>query len=234
MCMKVDVHIYGVHARDHMISTTVKKLGLDDNCVYYDDRPDGGLVLYTAKKAWLAPIPEGITHRIALADDAYVCDGFLDIAQRIAEAHPDDIISFFPHEFMQRNPDIEGMDTPYFKAHFLFGAAIMMPVKYRTPCFRYIEERFHDEIADDDGIYMWAQTTGVRILTTIPAIVQHIGDDSILDPGRAIRRTVYFDEHPVADWDSRKVMEYRQQEWFFSNHGKPRKTKGVLTVVSGT
>lgn len=231
MHMKADVHIYGVHARGSMISTTIEKLGLDESCVHYDDRPDGGLVLYTAKKAWLVSIPEGITHRIALADDTYVCDGFLDIAHKIAAAHPDAIISFFPHEFMQRNPDIEGMDTPYFNAHFLFGAAIMMPVKYLDSCFRYIEDQFHDEIADDDGIYMWAKMAGVQILTTIPAIVQHIGDDSILDPGRAILRTVYFEEHPVADWDNRKVMEYRLQELFFSNHGRMRADKGVLRVV---
>lgn len=230
--MNLDIQVYGVHARDAMIDNLVTKLDLNRQNVHYDDRPNGGMVLYTAKKAWLAPVPDGATHRIALADDTDVCEGFMDIAAQIAEVHPDDIISFFPLEFMERNPDIEGLDTPYFRAHYLMGAAIMMPVKYLEPCFDWIKKEFDDQIEDDDGIQRWADQAGVRILTTIPATVQHIGDDSILDPGRKIRRTVYFDEHPQADWGSQKVAFYRMSEWFFSNHGKRRKNKGVLEFES--
>lgn len=231
--MTVDVQIYGVHARDDMIAATAEKLGVDRACIHYDDRPNGGLMMYTAKKAWLAPVGDGVTHRVALADDVQVCDGFLDICEEIAAAHPKSIISFFPYEFMERNPEIEGGDTPYFKAHILSGCGIMMPVEYIQPCFDYVKAVFDDKCPDDEGIQAWADARGIEILTTIPAVIQHIGDDSIANPGCAIRRTVYFDEHPVADWGSQKVMEYRLQEWFFSNHGKPRKTKGVLTVVGG-
>lgn len=229
--MSIDVHIYGVHARDDMIAATVGKLGLDASCVHYDDRPDGGLMMYTAKKAWLSPVPKGVTHRIALADDAEVCDGFLDIAAKIAEAHPDAIISFFPYEFMERNPQIEGCDTPYFLAHVLSAVSIMMPVEFIQPCFDYVWEKHRDNCTDDGGIHEWANATGKQILTTIPALVQHIGDESIYNKGCFIRRTVYYDPQPAANWASQKVMEYRVREWFFANHGKPNRLKGGLHVV---
>lgn len=229
----IDCHVYGVHQRDEMIRATVSKLGLDTNHVHYDDRPNGGLMMYTAKKAWLAPIPDGVTHRIALADDVEVCDNFLHIAEQIAAAHPKSIISFFPYDFMCRNPSIEGCDTPYFKAHVLSGCAIMMPVEYIQPCFDYVKARYNDICADDEGIQAWADANGIAILSTIPALVQHIGDESIANKGCFIRRTVYYDANPVADWASRKIMNYRLKEWFFTNHGKRRDAdEGVLEVVA--
>ena len=230
--MDVDVHVYGVHERDDMISATISKLNLSKDCVHYDDRPGGGLMMYTAKKAWLSSVGEGVTHRVALADDVEVCDGFLDICNEIAEAHPKSIISFFPYEFMKKNPEIENLDTPYLKAHILSGCAIMMPVEYIEPCFAYVKKRFNDICADDEGNQAWADANGVEILTTIPSIIQHIGDDSIANKGCFIRRTVYYDKDPKADFANKKVMEYRLKEWFFSNHGRPRENKGVLTIVS--
>lgn len=232
--MKLDIHIYGVHARDDMIAATASKLSISSDNIHYDDRPNGGLMMYTAKKAWLASIPENITHRIALADDVEVCDNFLEIAEQIAEAHPKSIISFFPYDFMKRVPQIEGCDTPYFKARVLSGCAIMMPVEYIQPCFKYVKERYNDVCADDEAIQSWAESEGIEILTTIPALVQHIGDESIANKGCFIRRTVYYDKNPVANWTSKKVMKFRLKEWFFSNHGKPRMgdDKGVLEVAT--
>ena len=230
--MTVDIHIYGVHARDDMITATVNKLDLSDDCVHYDDRPNGGFMIYTAKKAWLAPIQDGVTHRVVLADDVEVCGDFLNICKQIAEAHPKSIISFFPYEFMKRNHEIEGCDTPYFKASILSGCGIMMPVEYIEPCFSYIKDRFNDECPDDFAIQSWADANRIQILTTIPALLQHIGDESIANKGCFIRRTVYYENNPVSDWSNKKIMEYRIKEWFFSNHGKPYDTKGVLRVVT--
>ena len=230
--MNIDIHIYGVHARDDMIAATTSKLGLASDYIHYDDRPNGGLMMYTAKKAWLSPVSKGITHRICLSDDTEVCDDFLSIATKIAEAHPKSIISFFPYEFMRKTPEVEGLDTPYLKCHILSGCGIMMPIEYIEPCFKYVKEHFNDTCDDDWGIQQWAKSASIEILTTIPACVQHIGDESIANKGCFIRRTVYYEEKPVANWETKKVMEYRLKEWFFSNHGKPSQTKGVLLDAS--
>lgn len=229
---KIDIHIYGVHERDAMIAATVNKLGLSYDNVHYDDRTERGSMMYTAKKAWLAPIPEGVTHRVALADDVEVCDGFWEICEQIVVAHPDKVISLFPYEFMQRNPQIEGYDTPYFKCSILSGCAIIMPVEHIKPCFDYVKAIFDDICADDEGIQAYAEARGIEMLTTIPATVQHIGDDSIANIGCPIRRTEYFCQNPVADWSDKTILKYTEKEWFFSNHGKKRANSGIVTQIN--
>lgn len=224
----IDIQVYGMHIRDDMITRLTSKLELPNENVHYDDRPNGGLMIYTAKKAWLAPVSDGVTHRVALADDVDVCNDFKNICEQIAAAHPDNIISLFPYEFMYYNPDLEALDTPYLKTMSLFGAAIIMPVKYIEPCFEHINRCYNDNCADDDGIMSYARENGIDVLTTIPATVQHIGDVSLITPNAKIRRTVYFNPNAEADWTNKKVMEYQRPEWFFSNHGKIRHNKGVL------
>ena len=228
----IDIHVYGMHARDTMIANLVSKLNIPEENIHYDDRPDGGLMIYTAKKAWLAPVAKGVTHRVALADDVEVCDGFREICEKIAATHPNDIISFFPFEFMHHNSDLDMLDTPYLKTMSLFGAAIMMPIKYIEPCFAHIKICYDDRCADDDGIMSYAMLHDIRVLTTIPATVQHIGDVSLITPNAEIRRTIYFDQKANADWTNKKVVMYKRPEWFFSNHGKIRSNVGVLQDVT--
>lgn len=229
--MQTDIHIYGVHNRAAMITETVRTLGLSEAAVHYDDRQNGGPMLYTAQKAWLADVPDGITHRIVLQDDVMVCNDFQKIATQIAETHSKDIINFFPFGFQERIPQIEGQDTPYFLANPLSGCGIMMPVEYIEPCFDYISTHLDENTPDDTAIQEWARYAGIKVITTIPALIQHIGDKSIANKGASIRRTVYYDENPQADWKNKKVLNWRIFEWFFSNHGKMRKDKGVLEVV---
>lgn len=228
-----DMHIYGTPSRDNFIIPLSSALDIPPQNIHYDDRPNGGPILYMSKKAWLADIPPDITHRIVFQDDVEVCHNFVDIALQIAANHPKDIISFFPFNFQRSNPKIEGLDTPYFIAATLSCPAVMMPVEYIEPCFHYIDTRFGENVDDDWAIQEWARHAGVRILTTIPAIVQHIGDVSVANKMAPVRRTVYYDSNPQANWDSKKVMNWRVDEWFFSNHGKITSGgKGVLEVAS--
>jgi len=230
MMYAFDIHIFGVAARQAMIQATRQKLLESDIEVHYDDRPSGGDVLYTAKKAWLSPVDGGITHRVVLADDVEVCNGFLSYVSDMINAHPDDIISLFPFDHMERNAAIENLKTPYLEANILSGCAIVMPVSYIKPCFDYIAAVFENRCADDEGIQAWANAKGKRILTTIPAIVQHIGDDSIANKGCPIRRTVYYEPTPHADFSIKKVARISEEEWFFSNNGHRRPNKGGLVT----
>lgn len=226
-----DIHIYGTHARNDMIAELSADLNLSEENIHYDDRPGGGGTLYTAKKAWLIDIPEGISHRIVFQDDIEVCCNFKEIALEISKTYPKDIISFFPYNFREPIADLNGIGTPYFIAPTLSCCGIMMPVEYIQPCFQYIDQNFNEEIPDDEAIQEWARYTGVRILTTIPALIQHIGDESIANKGAGIRRTVYYQKNPQANWSSKKILHWREFEWFFSNHGKRRPDKGVLEIV---
>lgn len=228
----IDIHIYGVHERDDMIAATVEKLGLSYDNVHYDDRAERGLMMYTAKKAWLAPVPDGVTHRVALADDVEVCDGFWEICETIVETHPNKIISLFPYEFMQRIPEVEGRSTPYFQCSVLSGCAIIMPVQCIKPCFDYVKAVFDDICADDEGIQAYAEARNIGMITTIPATIQHIGDDSIANVGCPIRRTVYYNQSPMADWSNKTILKYINREWFFSNNGKKRTNNGIVTQIA--
>ena len=227
---KFDIHIYGMHSRDEMISKTVLKLGLSYDNVHYDDRPNGGAMLYTAKKAWFAPVGEDVTHRIALADDVEVCDGFLEICKQIIDTHPNDIISLFPSDFVLKTPAIEGIDTPYIETKKLAGCAIIMPVKYINPCFDYIRTIFNDECDDEIGITSFALNSGIRILTTVPSTVQHISNYSLMRNCAFEFRTVYYDKTPIADWQNKKVVKYLFKEWFFSNNGKKRQDNEIIII----
>ncbi len=224
----IDIQVYGTHERDEMLAKLTSKLSIPLDGIHYDDRPNGGLMIYTAKKAWLAPVPDGVTHRVALADDVDVCNNFAGICEQIAATHPEDVISFFPYEFMTYNPDLDKLPTPYLQTSSLFGAAIMMPVKHIAPCFEHIKRVYNDNCADDDGIMSYVRANNLRVLTTIPATVQHIGDTSLITPNAKIRRTVYFDPAASADWGCKQVMRYRRPEWFFSNCGKIRHNVGVM------
>lgn len=227
--MKLDIHIYGLHERDDTLKPLAKKLNMKATNIHYDDRKkeNRGGCLYAAKRAWLADASKNITHRIVLPDDVDICDNFVDICQKIIETHPNKVISLFPFDFMEKTDGVDKVETPYFIARHLTGAGIIMPIEYIEPCFKYIDScsRFSDNSPDDEAIQSWLDMNNIPIITTIPAILQHIGDNSIVTKNAPIRRTVYFEKNPVASWDCKQYVKISDVEWFFSNHGiKPDKT----------
>lgn len=217
--------IYGMHIRDNMINNLKNQLDIDDSNVYYEDRPNGGLALYTAKKAWLSPIEPNETHRCVFPDDTEVCDGFKNICEKIVATHPDAIISLLCWEGLHRNKSLDNLPTPYINSRFVIGCGIIMPIKYINPCFNWIKETYDDNIADDAAIQYWAAQNKIQVITTIPSLVQHLGDNSILTPNMSIRRSVYFSKlPPEVDWTNKEVTTLPS-----TNNFKPH-TKRILKV----
>lgn len=232
MMNKIDIRIFGVYSREEMIQATAHKLVLSEDHIYHDDRPNGGSVMYTAKKAWLSSIPDSITHRVVLSDDVEVCNGFTEICTQMVNAHPDDVITLFPYQFMHRQLGLEKLLTPYVVSNTLSACGIIMPAKYIKPCFDWIDKHYPDAQDDDYYIQLWATANNIRMLTTTPATLQHIGDDSIFNPQAPIRRTDYYEQNPVADWESPMAAVIPAKEWFFSNHGKRLNIGGDIRYVS--
>ena len=201
--------IYGMHVRDELINNLKQRLELSDSSVYYEDRPNGGLPIYTAKKAWLAPIEPGETHRVVFPDDVEVCDNFKEICEQMVTTHPDPIISLFCWRGLKRNNNFENLPTPYIESKLVIGAGIIMSVQYIEPCFKWIKEEYNDNIADDLAIQNWAERNGIQVITTIPSLVQHLGDDSIITPGAFVRRSAYFNKQisPDIDWTNNEVLD---------------------------
>jgi hypothetical protein len=203
--MKIDIHIIGVCARQENINKTLKALNLSEDIVSYDDRPNGGACLYNAKKVYRRPVPEGVTHRVIIADDVQVCNNFIDICTQIVETHPDKLIGLFPFFNMKKSDYADNLKTPYVEAMLAAGMGMIIPVEHLDKCTAWIEHHLPEDYPEDLAVSMWCSIHKVPIINTIPAVIQHIGDDSILTPGAPIRRTVYFSEDPVADWTCKEV-----------------------------
>jgi hypothetical protein len=134
-----------------------------------------------------------------------ICDNFKEICDEIIKVHPDKIVSFFLWEGRENNDYLNSLTSPYIYSRFVIGMGILMPVKYIDDCFSYIKEKFDDNIADDIGIQKWAFDRGIPVISTIPSLVQHLGDVSLLDSNNPIRRSVYFEISPNADWSNKKI-----------------------------
>lgn len=172
---KVDIKIMAVKPRRNMVLKMCDQMGLDEaNTVIYDDRPNGGGTLYTCRKCWEAPVPEGVTHRLVLQDDVLLCDNFVETMNRIVNAHPEFIFTLFCPRIRLENAL---PNSPYIiiKGCNTWGPGNMMPVSYIKPMFEFVDTELGRDFPFDDGIYSWwAQREKVYIASTIPSTVQHL------------------------------------------------------------
>lgn len=159
-------------------------LSLSEENVVWDDREKGGDAMYTAKKAWNLPIPDECTHRLVLQDDIEICDNFIEIIEKISKNHFNEIISFFHCEEYNNK-------SRYIHAKRLWGCAIMMPKHLVPKCWTYIENILEEPwikrdglefiaLHDNDCIMLWAIKEQIPVINTIPSLVQHIGDNSLV------------------------------------------------------
>lgn len=209
--MKIDIKVTAVHERQVMAEALKTQLDLDDADIIWDENPTGQ-AMPTVKKAWRQPIGEGVTHRVVLSEDVVVCNGFREIVTQAVTAHPDCVFSLFSTN-LNGKPIYAA--TPYIDhARSIFGCALVLPVQYIEECFAWIEAALDPDVWDNEGIQAWINHKDLQILTTCPMLVQHVGDDSIVDPSFPIRRSDVFEEKPVADWDSFEVAPFPEFDWF--------------------
>jgi hypothetical protein len=205
----IDVKIMAMPRRKDMVDVLLAGLGLDESAVCYDDRPNGGDPIYTAKKCWLAPLGAGVTHRLVLQDDIEVCNGFLEIVERAAATFPAAVYSFY-------NSRIELQDriasSPYVlvRGGRCQGQAILMPVSCIEPCFRWIAQALGADYRHDDagvGEYCWRH--GIPMMTTIPSTVQH-HPGSLLNHRVGPSKVWGGCDLPAEDWGDRNYSVTKQ------------------------
>lgn len=175
MKYKCDIKIMAVKPRRNMVLKMLEKMGLEEeDTVIYDDRPSGGGTLYTCRKCWEAPVPDGVTHRLVLQDDLLLCNDFVSIINRIVNVQPDFIFSLYCSRVSleERSPK-----TPYMiiKGVNAWGQGMLMPVQHIKPMFEFADRELGKDFPYDDGIYIWyAREVGIPIATTIPSTIQHL------------------------------------------------------------
>lgn len=181
----IDIRIMAHPSRKQNVINILSTLSLPKENVVWDDRDSGGDAMYTSQKAWNAPIPEGCTHRLVLQDDIELCENFIEIIEKIAKTHTNEIISLFHCEIYPNN------NTKYIFAKHLWGCAIMMPITLIPKCWQYIQDIPNklwykrnklDFIMqhDNDCIMLWAIENQIPVINTIPSLVQHIGNESLV------------------------------------------------------
>ncbi len=202
----VDIRIMACQRRSKNVECLLSQLHLSEDAVTWDDRPNGGDAMYTARKAWLHPLPVDATHRVVLQDDVTVCDGFTAIVTAIAQAHPDCAVSGI--NFL-RPFDYRRYATPYHKAVAMSGCMIMLPTRIIIPCMDWCNALTDSEVKphDDLCISMYCETHSITMLTTYPNIVQHPDDDTLLPyKYNWVRTSHFFDPHAQADWGNEEII----------------------------
>lgn len=215
--MKLQTKIYGCHSRDKMIEDYKKELGgnLD---ITYDDRENGGNAYYTIRKALLSPINEDTTHLLVLPDDMQLCNNFLEKLEFIVNKFPKKIISLYPC-FCNSLGHI--YNTPYHRVVILAAGGLVFPVQIIKEMIEWIDNCYtkytrlsSDTLIDDVAIQAWAKDYSVDMITIIPALVQHIGDNSLLGDF-PIRKTNFFiddlteEQLKDVDWNSNDILQWK-------------------------
>ena len=156
--------------------------------------------LWNARRAWKKKTEKPFV--MVLTDDVILCDGFLEICDKIVNTHPDKVISLFPVQFLRSdlcNPI--KLKSPYISTNRVSGAGIIMPTEFIKPCLDYWDTSISTE--DDANIKRWAEHNNITILTTIPSTIQHSDCVSVFNPNRSIGSTDFYDQSPQdIDWSS--------------------------------
>lgn len=203
----IDIRIMGCHKRDKNISKLVSDLHLPKENVVYDDRPSGGDAMYTARKAWLSEPNYPFTHRLVLQDDVEVCENFLLIINTIVRAHPNRVISLI--NFMTPVNYPNHKNTPYYKVNFIPGCGIIMPKWVIKPCMQWCKESTNELLKPHDGLMIskYCREHSVTMITTIPNIIQHYDNDTLLHQTYTWKRiSKTYSPTPQADWTNTSIL----------------------------
>ena len=220
--MKCDIKIYGIHQRDFLIKPLKEKLKLNDEDVIYDDRKEGGLVLYTLEKAFCSPMDDYITHRLCLPDDMICCDNFKIILNKIVNTHSDKIVCLFPYNFYLYESKYKPQPSPYIRGNgLLCGNGIIMPKQYIKDCFEFIHNEHpydYDKQREEIVIMDWVRASHKKVINTIPAPVQHIGDDyrSYLPyEVKRNRKTKFFKQDCLTNvnWENKEIVDFPNYDY---------------------
>lgn len=190
-CPKVSIRIFGVPERMDNIRFNQNRLLLPDDHIFIDENHDGCYA--TAKRAWSFPTDKEFV--LVLQDDVELCDNFMKYVNIIVDTQPDSIVSLYSTHYSRRvSVNRIPTESPYLETEFLTAQGIIMKRDYIEDCLSTWDP---EKRGDDVNIANWAKKNGIRILTIIPTILQHIGDISVFDPSRSMGRSEFYRKNPI-------------------------------------
>lgn len=206
----IDIRIMAHPSRKDNVNKIVQKLGLSEDIIVWDDRPNGGDAWYTAKKAWMMPIGKEYTHRLVLQDDVDVCNDFVANATAIAERHKTHAITLINFRNPSNYPNEKG--TPYYRVPSMPGCAIMLPRTIIHPCIEWCDNYKNIRIGPHDDLLIsdYCARNGILMVCTIPSIVQHLDGKSLLPVNYTWDRVSRnYDENPNVDWNIHSIQRLK-------------------------
>lgn len=154
----------------------------------------------TAKRCWLKKPHKDTTHVCVIQDDAIPCEGFLELVEKVVTVHPKKVISLFNMYAVRSSKT-----TPYYSfMQNVTGVCMILPIEL-------IDDIFGGEtLSDDDAtVSKWLRDNNEEALTTIPVLVQHRDEKSLLSDtwARVDRQSIFFhNQGDEMDWDSTEIL----------------------------
>ncbi|HEV2371984.1 MAG TPA: hypothetical protein VGS19_07440 [Streptosporangiaceae bacterium] len=173
--------------------------------------------LRTAKRAWAASLP-GATHHLVLQDDVLPSADFADRVLAAVRARPDDAIALYVHwhsplnAYLTRLAAVAGSPWAALShREWVPTQGLVLPVAEAHGLARWLA-RYPDEVRDDDELVVeYCAARGLRVLATVPNLVEH-GDGPSLTWDQAAgvhHATVSTEPAQPVDWRDQHLLDTR-------------------------
>lgn len=158
--------------------------------------PDPGLgrsPLRTSLAGW-GSIPEGYTHQLLVQDDIAAPGELLGLLPALVERHPDAVLAFYANwdsrnGAMTRLAALAGAAWAHaVPEEYTPTLAVVLPTTLARAYVSGVREDGSGE--DDEALAAFLRATGRSALISVPNLVEHLGDESLVGNGfQGVRRS---------------------------------------------
>lgn len=178
--------------------------------VVVDPAPTGTpSTLRTSLAAWAA-VPEWATHHLVLQDDAEPRPGLVEALSALVTAHPEGPLSLFCEwgsatATTARWAALGGYGLAECVDQYVPTVGFLLPAAVARELVATVTHEGQEEEPDDEALARFLERTGRTALVTVPNLVEHDGDLSLVGNGHrmGVRRSVLLREKTDPAPDSR-------------------------------
>jgi hypothetical protein len=178
----------------------------------------------TAREAWLGGSPRD-THRVVLQDDIVLCGKFREAVEATIAAIPSGILSYYTQDTYSVE-DAANMGNSWVVSLTICAPAICMPRPVAYDFVAWADR--HDwhltklmADSDDARVIAYCKVRGCPVFSSVPCLVEHVGQDSLWKNREEIRRAAWWPgkdfEPSSVDWGAGAIAP---EGWFYECSGK--------------
>lgn len=193
MTLRVSVAVQAHPRRAAMAAALALEVGGE---VILDPDPAGLPSPWRTFRRLLETTPELATHRVQIQDDAIVCDGFRTALEHAIEERPDRLLALFvggaPYQWVRSILEARARGSAWAELehyHWVPVVATVWPAWMIPEVLSFVDRQTwpREFIADDEIVGHFCRAQDVRVLATVPSLVQHPDlEPSIIGPRTAL------------------------------------------------